>query len=82
MCLHFQVAASMQKDIDAHIPNYPNLPSKLICLLLNVTLHVGYLFAIFIEVHNIFHFSFTLDMIYMLVRISRRIQRQMKYMLK
>ncbi|KAF9617866.1 hypothetical protein IFM89_039085 [Coptis chinensis] len=34
-----QVAASMQKDIDAHIPNYPNLPSKLICLLLNVTLH-------------------------------------------
>ncbi|KAJ8478297.1 hypothetical protein OPV22_022024 [Ensete ventricosum] len=34
-----QVAASMQKDIDAHIPNYPNLPSKLICLLHNVTLH-------------------------------------------
>ncbi|XP_026458268.1 auxin response factor 19-like [Papaver somniferum] len=34
-----QVAASMQKDADAHIPNYPNLPSKLICLLLNVTLH-------------------------------------------
>ncbi|KAG0470393.1 hypothetical protein HPP92_017093 [Vanilla planifolia] len=34
-----QVAASMQKDVDAHIPNYPNLPSKLICLLHNVTLH-------------------------------------------
>ncbi|KAH7674657.1 AUX/IAA protein [Dioscorea alata] len=34
-----QVAASMQKDIDAHIPNYPNLPSKLICILHNVTLH-------------------------------------------
>ncbi|XP_020689469.1 auxin response factor 19 isoform X1 [Dendrobium catenatum] len=34
-----QVAASMQKDIDAHFPNYPNLPSKLICLLHNVTLH-------------------------------------------
>ncbi|OAY67080.1 Auxin response factor 5, partial [Ananas comosus] len=34
-----QVAASMQKDIDAHVPNYPNLPSKLICLLHNVTLH-------------------------------------------
>ncbi|THU47174.1 hypothetical protein C4D60_Mb09t12750 [Musa balbisiana] len=34
-----QVAASMQKDINAHIPNYPNLPSKLICLLHNVTLH-------------------------------------------
>ncbi|XP_042508407.1 auxin response factor 19-like isoform X2 [Macadamia integrifolia] len=29
----------MQKDIDAHIPNYPNLPPKLICLLHNVTLH-------------------------------------------
>ncbi|XP_058113500.1 auxin response factor 19-like [Magnolia sinica] len=34
-----QVAASMQKDANAHIPNYPNLPSKLICLLHNVTLH-------------------------------------------
>ncbi|PKA57881.1 Auxin response factor 5 [Apostasia shenzhenica] len=34
-----QVAASMQKDIDAHVPNYPNLPAKLICHLHNVTLH-------------------------------------------
>ncbi|KAF7110468.1 hypothetical protein CFC21_110569 [Triticum aestivum] len=34
-----QVAASMQKDVDAHVPNYPNLPSKLICLLHNITLH-------------------------------------------
>ncbi|URE04989.1 auxin response factor [Musa troglodytarum] len=31
-----QVATSMQKDIDAHIPNYTSLPSKLICLLHNV----------------------------------------------
>ncbi|RWW02749.1 hypothetical protein GW17_00034145 [Ensete ventricosum] len=30
----------MQKDLDAHIPNYTSLPSKLICLLHNVTLHV------------------------------------------
>jgi hypothetical protein len=35
-----QVAASMQKDIDAHVPSYPNLPSKLICFLHSVTLHV------------------------------------------
>ncbi|XP_016515513.2 auxin response factor 19 isoform X1 [Nicotiana tabacum] len=34
-----QVAASMKKDVDAQIPNYPNLPSKLVCLLHNVTLH-------------------------------------------
>ncbi|KAL1568142.1 auxin response factor 19-like isoform X1 [Salvia divinorum] len=34
-----QVAASMRKDANAQIPNYPNLPSKLICLLHNVTLH-------------------------------------------
>ncbi|EEF42609.1 auxin response factor 19 [Ricinus communis] len=34
-----QVAASMKKDVDAQIPNYPNLPSKLFCLLHNVTLH-------------------------------------------
>ncbi|KAE8689150.1 Auxin response factor 16 [Hibiscus syriacus] len=33
-----QVAASMQKQTD-FIPSYPNLPSKLICLLHNVTLH-------------------------------------------
>lgn len=37
--LHLQVAASMQKEND-FIPNYPNLPSKLICMLHNVTLHV------------------------------------------
>lgn len=34
-----QVAASMQKETDG-IPSYPNLPSKLICMLHNVTLHV------------------------------------------
>ncbi|XP_030493604.2 auxin response factor 19 [Cannabis sativa] len=34
-----QVAASMKKDVDSQIPNYPNLPSKLLCLLHSVTLH-------------------------------------------
>ncbi|KAK4755819.1 hypothetical protein SAY87_009576 [Trapa incisa] len=34
-----QVAASMKKDVDAQIPNYPNLPSKLLCLLHSITLH-------------------------------------------
>ncbi|GAB4853673.1 Auxin response factor 19 [Ancistrocladus abbreviatus] len=33
-----QVAATMQKETDS-IPSYPNLPSKLICMLHNVTLH-------------------------------------------
>ncbi|KAL3642882.1 hypothetical protein CASFOL_013697 [Castilleja foliolosa] len=33
-----QVAASMQKEADS-IPSYPNLPSKLTCMLHNVTLH-------------------------------------------
>ncbi|KAJ8543366.1 hypothetical protein K7X08_005889 [Anisodus acutangulus] len=33
-----QVAASLQKETDG-IPSYPNLPSKLICMLHNVTLH-------------------------------------------
>lgn len=37
-----QVAASMQKETDG-IPSYPNLPSKLICMLHNVTLHVRHL---------------------------------------
>ncbi|XP_020220627.1 auxin response factor 19 isoform X2 [Cajanus cajan] len=34
-----QVAASLKKDVDAQIPNYPNLPSKLLCLLHGLTLH-------------------------------------------
>ncbi|XP_073016248.1 auxin response factor 5-like isoform X2 [Primulina eburnea] len=34
-----QVAESMKKDVDAQIPNYPNLLSKLLCLLHSVTLH-------------------------------------------
>ncbi|KAF9663052.1 hypothetical protein SADUNF_Sadunf18G0118100 [Salix dunnii] len=29
------VAASLKKDVNAQIPNYPNLPSKLLCLLHN-----------------------------------------------
>ncbi|KAK4761704.1 hypothetical protein SAY87_029588 [Trapa incisa] len=33
-----QVAASMQKETTC-VPGYPNLPSKLICMLHNVTLH-------------------------------------------
>ncbi|KAK8503194.1 hypothetical protein V6N13_025954 [Hibiscus sabdariffa] len=33
-----QVAASMHKETD-FIPSYPNLPSKLICILHNVTMH-------------------------------------------
>ena len=37
---NFQVAASMQKEAD-FIPSYPNLSSKLICMLHNVALHVG-----------------------------------------
>lgn len=31
----------MLKDADAQIPNYPNLPWKMVCLLHSVTLHVG-----------------------------------------
>ncbi|XP_077221193.1 auxin response factor 12-like [Tasmannia lanceolata] len=34
-----QVAASTNKQIDGHIPNYPNLPPQLICQLHNVTMH-------------------------------------------
>lgn len=34
-----QVAASMKKDVDSQIPNYPNLQSKLLCVLHSVTLH-------------------------------------------
>ncbi|KAE8709978.1 Auxin response factor 17 [Hibiscus syriacus] len=34
-----QVAASTNKELDAHIPNYPNLPPQLICQLHNLTMH-------------------------------------------
>ncbi|XP_022845021.1 auxin response factor 8-like isoform X2 [Olea europaea var. sylvestris] len=35
-----QVAATTNKEVDAHIPNYPSLPPQLICQLHNVTMHV------------------------------------------
>lgn len=35
----YQVAASMHKELDT-VPSYPSLPSKLICKLLSLTLHV------------------------------------------
>ncbi|KAK1327190.1 Auxin response factor 6 [Acorus calamus] len=34
-----QVAASTNKEVDGHIPNYPSLPPQLICQLHNVTMH-------------------------------------------
>ncbi|XVF16790.1 hypothetical protein REPUB_Repub10bG0062600 [Reevesia pubescens] len=34
-----QVAASTNKEVDAHIPNYPSLSPQLICQLHNVTMH-------------------------------------------
>ncbi|KAG2575597.1 hypothetical protein PVAP13_7KG382600 [Panicum virgatum] len=34
-----QVAASTNKEVDGHIPNYPNLPPQLICQLHDVTMH-------------------------------------------
>ncbi|KAH1160912.1 Auxin response factor 5 [Glycine max] len=34
-----QVSASLNRDVHSQIPNYPNLPSKLLCLLYSLTLH-------------------------------------------
>ncbi|KAE8685456.1 Auxin response factor 8 [Hibiscus syriacus] len=34
-----QVAATTNKEVDTHIPNYPNLPPQLICQLHKVTMH-------------------------------------------
>ncbi|KAM7523922.1 hypothetical protein LguiA_013824 [Lonicera macranthoides] len=34
-----QVAATTNKEVDAHIPNYPSLPPQLICQLHNITMH-------------------------------------------
>ncbi|KAJ0451370.1 putative transcription factor ARF family [Helianthus annuus] len=34
-----QVAASTNKEVDVHTPNYPSLPPQLICQLHNVTMH-------------------------------------------
>uniref|UniRef100_A0A2P2KEP5 Non-specific lipid-transfer protein Auxin response factor n=1 Tax=Rhizophora mucronata TaxID=61149 RepID=A0A2P2KEP5_RHIMU len=38
-----QVAASTNKEIDSHIPNYRSLPPQLTCQLHNVTMHVSFL---------------------------------------
>ncbi|ESQ28807.1 hypothetical protein EUTSA_v10018139mg [Eutrema salsugineum] len=34
-----QVAATTNKEVEGHIPNYPSLPPQLICQLHNVTMH-------------------------------------------
>ncbi|XP_061338502.1 auxin response factor 6-like isoform X2 [Gastrolobium bilobum] len=34
-----QVAVSTNREVDAHIPNYPSLPPQLICQLHNMTMH-------------------------------------------
>lgn len=39
-CFSAQVAVSTNKEVDAHIPNYPSLPPQLICQLHNLTMHV------------------------------------------
>lgn len=36
----FHAMCTQSVLFDAQIPNYPNLPSKLLCLLHNLTLHV------------------------------------------
>lgn len=44
-----QVAVSTKRTATSQIPNYPNLPSQLMCQVQNVTLHVcGLAFFIFI----------------------------------
>lgn len=45
----FQVAASTNKEVDAHIPNYPSLHPQLICQLHNVTMHVRNSLSAFIR---------------------------------
>jgi hypothetical protein len=42
-----QVAASTNKEVDAHIPNYPSLHPQLICQLHNVTMHVRNSLSVF-----------------------------------
>ena len=39
-CFPSQVAASTLKEVDSHIPNYPNVQSQLVCQLHNIALHV------------------------------------------
>jgi hypothetical protein len=36
-----QVAATTKKIPNSRIPNYPSLPSQLLCQVHNITLHVG-----------------------------------------
>lgn len=71
-----QVAASTNKEVDAHIPNYPNLSPQLICQLHNVTMHVSMIhfasaLSLFVGSYDFFSYV-----------INRQMWRQMKYMLK
>ena len=51
-----QVAVSTKRAATSQIPNYPNLPSQLLCQVQNVTLHVCVSPPIFV----LFFFSFCL----------------------
>jgi hypothetical protein len=44
------VAVSTNKEVDAHIPNYPSLPPQLICQLHNLTMHVWLVYLFFLSV--------------------------------
>jgi len=72
----------MQKDVDAHIPNYPNLPSKLICLLHNVTLHVCFWFPLFFLMKYKYETLVTLNTFPSFWLFFRLMRRQMKSMLR
>jgi len=42
----FKVAASTRRIATSQIPNYPSLPSQLLCQVQNVTLHVSSVFSL------------------------------------
>lgn len=48
LCGMSKVAVSTNREVEGHIPNYPNLPPQLICQLHEVTMHVSCCFVLFV----------------------------------
>lgn len=67
-----QVAASTNKEVDAHIPNYPSLPPQLVCQLHNVTMHVSSVIWCIMVLWAVFFLPATLLKFYHLCHYSGR----------
>lgn len=81
-----QVSVSTKRMLTSQVPNYPNLPSQLMCQVHNVTLHVCDLFINFCITKGLvcqLRLKILLAMsVFIFVLFDSQTQKQMKFILK